>query len=175
MTTLKEVWRPVPGVAYEASSLGRIRRLGSNNVLGLHKGAGYLRVHCPDFGQRGKLALAHALICLAFHGSPPGPRGNRTGQYCVNHKNGIKTDNRPENLEWVTMSENHRHAFASGLRTARRGSELSHSILDETAVRSIREQYASGQFTQRELAAAFGVAQNTIGRVVRRERWSHVA
>lgn len=46
--------------------------------------------------------------------------------------------------------------------------------LSPLAVRAIRESYASGGVTQRHLAAAYGVNQATIGRIVRREAWDHV-
>ena len=54
------------------------------------------------------LRLVHRLIASAFHGQPIGLE--------VNHKNGMKDDNRPENLEWVTRSENHLHAYRNGLK-----------------------------------------------------------
>jgi hypothetical protein len=56
----------------------------------------------------------HQLVCLAFHGYPP-DNGNR---YEPNHKDGNKHNNTPDNLEWVTRSENILHAFQSGLCTA---------------------------------------------------------
>lgn len=127
---MKESWKVVPGTSYEASSLGRVRRTAwtraasrwSGRVLAQHEGGGqagsrYLRVYCPGFeGKRGNSVFVHVLVALAFLGAPPGPRGNRKGQYMVNHKNSIKSDNRPENLEWVTCSENHNHAWATGAR-----------------------------------------------------------
>lgn len=59
---------------------------------------GYVRV-C--FG--GRKLLVHRLVCEAFHGAPPFIGAQ------VNHKNGVKSDNRADNLEWVTASENQRH------------------------------------------------------------------
>jgi hypothetical protein len=51
-----------------------------------------------------KRYIVHRLICKAFHGGPSDK------QQC-NHVNGIKHDNRPENLEWVSQSENQRHRY----------------------------------------------------------------
>lgn len=55
-------------------------------------------------GKR-KYELVHRLVARTFIGEPPF-RGA-----VVNHKNGIKTDNRVENLEWCTMKENIRHSI----------------------------------------------------------------
>lgn len=48
---------------------------------------------------------AHKLVSLAFIGLPPTPK------HQVNHKNGVRSDNRPENLEWLTHQENVLHGW----------------------------------------------------------------
>ena len=62
----------------------------------------------------GKVHKVHRLIASAFI---PNPESKPT----VNHINGIKDDNRVENLEWATRSENMQHAFATGLITGYTG------------------------------------------------------
>jgi len=108
-----EEWRPIEGYEgiYEVSSQGRVRsldRLVPNRGL-LHKrrgkvrgayptGKGYLRLELCAGGVRA-FASVHRLVATAFVPRKP-------GKDYVNHLNGVKTDNRPENLEWCTDAEN---------------------------------------------------------------------
>lgn len=70
---------------------------------------GYVHVTLRAPGVNRQVGV-HVLIAECFLGTRP--QG-----HVVNHKNGIKTDNRVSNLEWVTPSENVTHAYRHGLRT----------------------------------------------------------
>ena len=67
-----------------------------------------VRLECARKGKKGQEYYIHRLLGTAFVENP-----HEKAQ--INHKNGIKTDNRLENLEWVTPKENIRHAFKTGL------------------------------------------------------------
>jgi hypothetical protein len=92
---------------------GRVFSSKSNTpdrAMGTMTAKGYLRtainlVH-PGFPVA---VMMHRVVCIAAHGLPDPER-------CfVNHKNGVKTDNRPSNLEWVSNAENQVHARRLGL------------------------------------------------------------
>ena len=104
-----EQWKPIeefPG--YFISSCGRIYSTKRNKLLNpqRHK-QGYLQIHLSKDGIKCYRTL-HRLVALTFI---PNPNNFKT----VNHKNGIKSDNRVENLEWASQSQNNIHAFQKGL------------------------------------------------------------
>ena len=105
-----ENWASIEGYEglYEVSDSGRVRSLKrattSGKVLSQHSGTGgYLSV-CLCKNNHKRSFVIHRLVARAFVDNPElKPE--------VNHINGVRTDNRAENLEWVTRSENERHAY----------------------------------------------------------------
>lgn len=91
---------------YEANEVGDIRKIGSNQLLKqwLDKD-GYKIVALSNR----KIYRAHRLIALTFIENPE-------GKPVVNHINHIKYDNRVDNLEWVTYSENSIHSYLNNFR-----------------------------------------------------------
>jgi hypothetical protein len=119
---LNEEWRPVVGWAgsYAVSNLGRIRREapGQGTFIGRIRrlwtdDAGYWVVTFKTLNRKLVRVSVHRVVAAAFIGEcPPGKE--------VNHKDGIKANNRATNLEYVTPKENIHHAMRLGLRTSRR-------------------------------------------------------
>jgi len=179
----KEIWKDVKGYEgiYQVSSKGRVMRVvGGQGVQAGHimkatrQKSGYLYVGLRRDGKPQRVMRVHRLVLGAHVGPAPSPA------HQGNHKNGDKDDNRVKNLEWVTASENVRHAFdvlgrEPPVAPVLRGEANGNVRLARRQVCQIRKLYATGKHTQRELAELFGVSQTTIGEIVRRETWKHVS
>lgn len=110
-----EIWKDIKGYEgiYQVSNYGRVKSLNYNktNREGFmsfnNNGTGYLQV-CLTKDKKYKKKLVHRLVAKAFIEKP-------IDKNYINHIDGNKSNNHVENLEWVTRSENQKHAYANGL------------------------------------------------------------
>jgi len=162
-----EIWKPFPGYEgfYEVSSLGNVRRC---SPLKPSKSTwGYLTVAptAPDRGQT--RVCVHRMVLEAFAGPPPTPK------HVANHINGNKHDNRAENLEWVTQSENILHAYRIGLKKRYFGTANAFTKLTEEKVAELLQMVAN-RVDQETICKKFNVSQATVSGIVSGRRWAHV-
>ena len=163
-TITVEEWRFAPGHfgTYEVSNFGRIRRSTPG------RGACMGRVLNPYFDKKGycrvsinrkkikKTTSVHRLVLETFLGNDPKKQ--------TNHKNGIKTDNRLENLEWVTGEQNLAHALKNG---------LCHSKLKKYQVVEIKKRIQAKE-PQQQIAKRFNVHRTAISAIAIGRNWKHL-
>lgn len=106
----------------------------------------------------------HRLVLMIFVG--PCPKG-----MVAAHNNGIRSDNRRDNLRWATQSDNCADKVGHG--TAQVGSAHGMAILSEEQVAEVFVLASEGWFAQ-EIASKFGVKRITIHKILNREHWTHV-
>lgn len=125
---------------------------------------GYVSVALTIAGGNGKKdqRLVHRLVAEAYI---PNPENKST----INHKNGAKADNRAENLEWATHSENHSHAYRELGRKAHTA-----TLRDSSRPCVMLQGDESMRFTSARAAAqALGLSEKGVARACRGERKSY--
>ena len=126
---------------------------------------GYLQTMIKDDSGKYRTVKIHRLVAWTFLG--------KSDKKEINHINGIKTDNRACNLEWVTHSENIKHAYNHSLITPKRGALNGNSKLTREQVIEIREYVKnSGKkfYGRQALADKYGVSSAHIKDIVTRRR-----
>jgi hypothetical protein len=165
MTTWKAIDQS-PG--YEVSDAGEIRSwlpwrgTPVPRVLRVNVVNGYAQVVIRTNGRR-VYRYVHHLVLEAFVGERP------SGTECC-HANDDALDNRLSNLRWGTPRENADDLIRNG---SRRGENSHAAKLREADVRCIRRLLAEG-YSQRQIAAMYGVGKSIVGSIKRGEAWSHI-
>jgi len=108
-----EIWKDIPGYEglYQVSNHGRVKSFhggGESMIRQRTNLRGYVYVFLHANGNR-KNSRVHRLVGEAFLDNPE----NKPE---INHKDGVKNNNHADNLEWVTRSENQKHAYKIGLQ-----------------------------------------------------------
>ena len=107
---MQEIWKDIIGYEglYQISNYGNVKSIKRDKILKPQvNGRGYLSVGLSKNGKHKTFRL-NRLVMITFV-------GYEEGKDQVNHIDGDKTNNRLDNLEWCTQSENMIHAFANGL------------------------------------------------------------
>lgn len=160
-------WVDIPGYEkfYAASKSGKIfsKRYGKIMKPGLDSG-GYLRVFLHNEKQQRKCWAVHRLICLTFFGEDE-------KRSIVNHKNGIKKDNRLSNLEWTTYTGNAYHAIRKGLRVSLKKSEHPNAKLSVQEVIRIRKIRNDEKLTYQQISEMFNVSVGHVHRLIKGLQW----
>jgi len=174
------VWKDIKGYEghYQVSSDGRVRSL--DRVVITKRGFpkpyksrelvqsinnGYLQLNLHLSGKSSP-KLVHHLVAFTFIGERP--KGME-----INHINGIKTDNRVSNLEYVTPKENTRHAINMGLVIRPKGEQSSAHKLKDADVLTVKKRLANGELAGR-IAKDYGLDTTTIRAIKIGQTWKHI-
>ena len=191
---MKEIWMPNPkDDKYLISSYGNIKtryhKIRNNKgqfetivsdswhvVKQFNHSCGYLVFNMQKNGSA-KMVYSHRVVASVFI-----PK--ESNSLIVNHKNGVKNDNRVSNLEWVTHSENHKHAFRTGIRKpsktqiesakARCGENNATSKLKRKDVVNIKHLFSDKNLSNKEIGDMFGVSRSTIYSIRKGITWKHI-
>lgn len=174
MDKLKERWADIPGYEglYQVSDQGRVKHLVYGKVKqerilknNNHPG-GYLMVVLSRNGKE-KNCLVHRLVALAFIGDRP--------DLSINHKDGNKRNNRPSNLEYLTLADNNKHARENGLARYAIGEKVGLAKLKASEVAEIKRMFRSSKDVNlAKIAERYGVGYGTIHAIFTGRTWKHV-
>lgn len=153
---------------------GSVRNLPGRWLTPTFVGRGYLRVDLSD-GSNIHMVLLHRAVAMVW-----GTANASTGPQ-INHINGIKTDIRPENLEWCDVVHNVRHSFAIGLHGPKTEKQMANAKrwgllrrkLTAPQIVAMRADRAAG-VCAKELAAKYDVSINATYCILRRDTYNDI-
>lgn len=170
-----EIWKPVIAIPnlrdwYYVSNYGRVySRFTDSLILPRFIGRGYLIVTLRTKDNTPIDVLVHRLVMITFD-----PIENPE-DYQVNHKNGIKTKNYVDNLEWATQEENMIHVYQIGLRKP--GEDNNFCIITEEKANEICRLLEMKKYTVKEIAKMVGLKEHyhLVYQIKLRNNWKHIS
>jgi hypothetical protein len=167
-----EIFKEIPNYsAYHISNHGNIKTFnwkncGKEAILKPALDAnGYLRTVLKRDDGKYSTIKVHRLVASAFLGD--------IDNFEINHKDGIKHNNKVENLEIVTHAENIKHAFKNNLQS-NVGGKNPFSKLTEDQVIQIRSKFKKHVYTRQMLATEYNVTIACIKDILIKRTWAHV-
>lgn len=178
---LNEIWKPIPDyeLEYAVSNLGRVKRLKESTARRRYPAGmiikpakqknGYTITRLSLGDKIKKTFYTHRLVLKTFVGPCP-------DKYEVNHINGIRDDNRLDNLEYVSRSDNNLHAYKKLNRKAvvPEGPKHHKFKLSDDKVREIRKLYSEELLSYAELGRRYGVDWSSIRSIIKNETHRYV-
>lgn len=145
---------------------GKSRRCG--HWMKLHTYKGYVYANLCKNGKY-KNHLVHRIVGEAF-------LSKHRNDFEINHLNGVKNDNRIENLEWCSRAKNCQHAYTTGLHVHNglKGEENPRSKLSGKDVEYIRAFIEPTADDRKFLMDRFGIAKSTLSALLNNKTWRHV-
>ena len=161
---MQEIWKQYRDTVYEVSNTGYVRNSTTNKILSpTITRQNYFRLtiwhHKKSFAT-----YVHRVVAEAFIENPE-------NKAIVNHLDGNPSNNRLDNLEWTTISENVRHAYETGL--AKRGEDSVVSKLTEADVFKIIQCMKDGD-TVAQTARLFKMSSAAISNIWNGNTWKHI-
>jgi hypothetical protein len=185
----KEVWKDVKGYEgiYKVSNFGRVKSLDrevapNNRVPYWRKGKickqsksnlGYMTVGFTVNNVKVN-KYVHRLVAEAFI-------TNVNNYPQINHIDCDKTNNRINNLEWCTNSQNQIHASKNGLnklhlhRVAYSGEKNGRSLLTKEQVLEIKQKYIPYKYSAKKLAQEYNVSESCITHILNNTSWKEIS
>jgi len=155
-----EEWLTIAGYSkYSVSNYGRVKQNDTGKVIRQNFNQSYLVLALTGDDRKRKNFRVHRLVAITFKKESWEPTLE------VNHINGIKTDNRSSNLEFLTRRSNAQHTYASGNAVKK---------LTPDTVAEIKRDLATRNFFQKDIAKKYAISESIISDILHGKKWASV-
>lgn len=167
---MKEIWKPINGYEefYQISNLGNVkskpRQRTKGGILKTRPTLeGYLQVTLYKNSKPFTVTI-HRIVAQNFI-------PNLNNLRCINHKDCNKKNNKVDNLEWCSYSQNSIHAIKHGLQPNNKYENNGQAKITKEKAEEIRRLYKTGKYFYRQIGEKFGICTRNVGKIINYDTW----